>query len=456
MCQTAFGVLENKHFSASSLQNNDSIRLTIDSSQDSLFDIEHLLTRLSTRLQLSANDVMSSDVLIGSTGENPAIIEIMAELELMRDRYDRALEYYLAFGSRFINESLTPLEESAVWSVNSFVKDSMDSSPRENSKLRILSHEGVRDVERNKYGFILSLIELHQLSHVLLKRNYFYAKNIDTSSAESPVVALIALVGLSQAGTFLVNNCSPPDGSSDPDEISAPSGSNLPLDLIVEQLKPRPKLLYWFLFQVFVNKADMYINFPTTTVPPVAITDLHRIQFSLFVDFYKGSEADESPPSSMNDRETPFIAFLRVSSLRLTVNIHPNFLQRFLLCSLPPFLLTSTTSSRRPHNHGAFEPVKTRLHFHMAAYRLILLGNASKSTEMVMSTVLFSRESWLLSSKTFLMGQLRMQKRSCSSIFVGRKICSWPLHLLKEIQCIRVYCSTCLLSIAQHLIQQAM
>lgn len=448
MCQTAFGVLENKHFSKSSLQNNGSIRQSIDSSQDSLFDIEHLLTRLGTRLQLSANDVVSSNVLIGSRGENPAIVEIMAELELMRERYDRALGYYLAFGSLFINESLMHLEEAAVWSVNSFAKASMDSSPRENPKLRVLSHEEVRGVERNKYGFIMSLIELHQLSHVLLKRNYFFAENIDTSSAESPVVALISLVGLSQAGTFLVNNCAPPEGSlADPDENAAPSGSNLPLDQIVEQLKPRPKLLYWFLFQVFVNKADMYTNFPTTTVPPVAITDLHRKQFSLFVDFYKDSEADESSSTTMNDRETPFIVFLKVSSLRLMIKVRPNLLS-FLFCSHPP-----TTT---PHNHGAFDPVKTRLHFRTEAYRLVLLGNASKITEKAMPIVLFSHESWHLSSKTFPTGQLRMQKKSCSSIFVGQKICSWPSHLLKEIPCIRVYCSTFLLSIVQLLIQQVM
>ena len=121
----------------------------------------------------------------------------------------------------------------------------------------------------------------------------------------------------------------PPEGISvDSDEEAVLSGSNLPLDLVAEQLKTRPKLLYWFLFQVFINKADMYVNFPTTAVPPAAITDLHRIQFSLFVDFYEASGAEESDgnqslSTSMNDRDTPFIAFLRVSCLRLTVYFPP-------------------------------------------------------------------------------------------------------------------------------------
>ncbi|KAL3787325.1 hypothetical protein ACHAW5_009334 [Stephanodiscus triporus] len=322
--QTAFGVLENAHFSTSPLQNNSSIRQYIDSSQDSLFDVDRLLTRLATRLQLSGTDnggsYVSSNVFIGNMGDKPAIIfEAMAELELMRERFDRALGYFLAIGSRFMNESLTLLEETAVQAVNSFVNDSIDSSSRENSQLRLLSHEGDSGVERNKYGFVLSLIELHQLSHILLKRNYFFSNDEDHSLAESPVVALIALIGLSQAGAFLVDNCSPPVGTSvDSDDEAALSGSNLPVDLVAEQFKTRPKLLYWFLFQVLIYKADMYVNFPMTAVPPAAIIDLHRVQFSLFVDFSEESRPEErdgnqSLPTSMNDRGTPFMAFLRAA-----------------------------------------------------------------------------------------------------------------------------------------------
>ena len=75
--QTAFGVLENAHFSTSPLQNNSFIRQHIDSSHDSLFDADHLMTRLATRLQLSDTDKFDSNVdydksFHGQCGANPA------------------------------------------------------------------------------------------------------------------------------------------------------------------------------------------------------------------------------------------------------------------------------------------------------------------------------------------------------------------------------------------------
>ena len=202
--QTAFGVLENAHFSTSPLQNSSFIRQHIDSSHDSLFDADHLMTQLTTRLQLSDIDKFESNVdydkslhvLIGNIRDEPAIIlEAKAELELMRERFVQG--YYLAIGSRFMNELLTLVEETAVWAVNSFVNESIDYSQRDNSQCSLLTHEGVSGVERNKYCFFLSLIELHQLSHALLKRNYFFTNDNNNASAESPVVALIALIGLS-------------------------------------------------------------------------------------------------------------------------------------------------------------------------------------------------------------------------------------------------------------------
>jgi len=314
--QTAFGVLENAHYSTSSTLQISSMRQHIDSSKDSLFDVEHLLTRLAARYQLNDTDNgcsinhMSSNVCVGNMCQESVIIfESMAELEVMRERYDRALGYYLSIGIHVVNESSTSLEDAAVRAVNSFLNDSVDSSVND-------THRGS---DRNKFGFVLSMIELHQLSSFLLKRNYFFVNENDDSVAEPPVVAIIALVGLSQAGRFLMDNCfSPEDSSFDHNDQAMVSGSNLPFDVVAEQLKSRPKLLYWFLFQVFVNKADIYVTFPTTAVPPASITDLHKIQFSLFVDFAedgvsKAQDGHQSLPTAMNDRDTPFMAFLRVS-----------------------------------------------------------------------------------------------------------------------------------------------
>jgi len=58
------------------------------------------------------------------------------------------------------------------------------------------------------------------------------------------------------------------------------------------------------------------VKFPTTAVPPAAITDLHRIQFSLFVEYAdedgtKSSESDQSPAGLTAQKDTPFMAFLR-------------------------------------------------------------------------------------------------------------------------------------------------
>jgi hypothetical protein len=142
--------------------NSSFIRQHIDSSHDSLFDADHLMTQLTTRLQLSDIDKFESNVdydkslhvLIGNIRDEPAIIlEAKAELELMRERFVHALGYYLAIGSRFMNELLTLVEETAVWAVNSFVNESIDSSQRDNSQCSLLTHEGVSGVERNKYCF---------------------------------------------------------------------------------------------------------------------------------------------------------------------------------------------------------------------------------------------------------------------------------------------------------------
>ena len=305
--QTAFGVLSNAHHFPSTVQMNP-MRQCIDSSIDSLFDVDHLLSRLITRLRISDTDnlvdnVISSNMIMGKMkGQNPILLESIAELELMRDRFDSALGYYLALGSHFVDSRLSNREEAAVRSVNSFSDESMKPPD---------GHEDDYH-ENEKYCFVLSLIELHQLSHLLLKRNVIFNNEHSDSVAESPVVALIMLVGLERTGRFLMENSTLPEGTLiDSADECTPAGSTLPLDCIANQLKPWPKLLYWFLHLIFVNKADIYVNFPTTAVPPPAIIDLHRIQFSLFLDYAAENEAESISATSFS-RDTPFMMFLRV------------------------------------------------------------------------------------------------------------------------------------------------
>ena len=301
------------------------IRQHIDTSKDSLFDVDHLIIRFSMRLQLNSIDDggrspdydRSSSVILGNMRANSAVlVESLAELEIMRERYDRALGYYLAIGSRYMGDSLSLLEESAVRSVNTF-----HQSPTTVSTALSIKDPQI-DVETDKYEHVLSLIELHQLYYILLKRNYFFV-DFNDAAIESPIISLIRLVGLKRAGRFLMESCSPPeDVSVDVKENTLISkdrttnnSANLPLDLLANQLKSTPKFLYWFLFQIFIHKPDIYVKFPTTAVPPLAITDLHRIQFSLFVDYADGNEADLSIDSSAflsADSETPFMSFLKV------------------------------------------------------------------------------------------------------------------------------------------------
>ena len=294
--QTAFGVLSDAKESASMLQ--ETIRQAIDASKDSLFDVDKMIEKFSLRLQQTGEtpdqDDQTSNIFLGTKSDVTTIFA-NAELEMMRERFDRALGYYLSIGSSLMTEFLPLLEETAVLSVN-------------HSQEKV----ALAEVTGTKYDHVLSLIEIHQLQHILLNRNYFFVDKSD-GSFEPPIVALIMLVGLSKAGRFLMDCLSLPDTKS---ESEASNNSNLPLDDIAAQLNSRPKLLYWFLFLVFTKRPDMYVNFPTTSVPPLAITNLHQTQFLLFLDYAneKGGEIISAPASTMTiDSDSPFISFLRAT-----------------------------------------------------------------------------------------------------------------------------------------------
>ncbi|KAL7498251.1 hypothetical protein ACHAWT_006183 [Skeletonema menzelii] len=302
--QTAFGVLSDANDSASKIEDITT-RQAIDASKDSLFDVDNLIEKFSSRLQLNDKstdrDHLSSNIFVGRNSDI-TIIFANAELEMMREKFDRALGYYLSIGSSFMTESLPILEETAVLTVN-----------HSQEKLALA------EVTGTKYDHVLSLIEMHQLHYILLNRNYSL---VDKFIVEPPIVALIMLVGLSKAGSFLMDCLSPPDTKSDADEemenTNTSNDSNLPLDAIAAQLASRPKLLYWFLFQVFTKRPDMYVKFPTTSVPPLNITNLHRKQFSLFLDYANESEGEviSEPIASTSviiDADSPFMSFLRAT-----------------------------------------------------------------------------------------------------------------------------------------------
>ena len=300
--QTAFGVLEDTESDGSLM--HPPLHQHVSSSDDSLFSVENMIMKYTQSLvkETHAVDFASSTVQLCNLGPNTAIVlESLAELELMSERYDRALGYYLAIGSSFMEESLLlSIEDAAVKSVN---------SSHQNDNTTLADEVSQETAGLIKFGHVLSLVELHQLHQLLLSRNYFFTDIKDESKVCSPIISLIKLVGLDQAGTFLMESCSPPDDSTSDRTVFA----SLPLDLVADQLKSKPKLLYWYLYLLFVQKPDMYVNFATTAVPPVVITDLHRTQFFLFVDYADLKDPDEkdNAPSFLDvDKDTPFMAFL--------------------------------------------------------------------------------------------------------------------------------------------------
>ena len=107
--------------------------------------------------------------------------------------------------------------------------------------------------------------------------------------------------------------------------MSKPSSSNsanenrsdLPINHVAAQLSAYPKLLYWFLQRIFIEKPEIYVQFPNTAVPPSSVTDLHRSHFNLHVD-YADQSFDEStrltsiPSFEQLRYESPFLIFLKV------------------------------------------------------------------------------------------------------------------------------------------------
>lgn len=302
--QTAFGVLVDAQ-SSDSHEAHPSLRQHISSSDDSLYSVDSMLLKFTAKIFTNDNDEArdidfgASIVKIRNTGKEAVIVlESLAELELMRERHDRSLGYYLAIGSMFIGD-LSEIEAAAVESVNSYHRS---------IELSLTSSNTVPP----KFGHVLSLIEMHQLHHFLLHQNYSFDNHENDSEVCTPIVSLIKLVGLKRAGAFLKESCSPPDGVLSAADRSV-SFASLPLDLVANQLKSRPKLLYWYLFLLFAHKAEMYVKFATTAVPPLVITELHRTQFFLFVDYadVKVSPETDITPSFLDvDEETSFMSFL--------------------------------------------------------------------------------------------------------------------------------------------------
>lgn len=291
------------------------------STTDSLFSIDIVRRYLGEKLSrlqeedegvaAADGDVLRSSVfgrVIAAT-----TLSALSELDFMEGRHEESLKLQLAMGAKYSATSLADLENEAVQLVNA---SSKKASPKEEPRL--------------SYHHILGHIEYHHLHWCLLETQFLSSVSNGMGNGsnkdvpQSPILALIRLVGLELSGRFLVDHCSLPRSTSATARRQYQSSQShqnrsqtLPLDAVAEQLRPTPKLLHWYLTQVFLHKPEVYVNFPNTAVPPRTVTDLHRTHLELHIK-YAANSADKNrkladiPAYDDVNAETPMLMFLKV------------------------------------------------------------------------------------------------------------------------------------------------
>ena len=269
--------------------------------QDSLYNLDRIIAIVEERVSLKAESLSDS----GTPLNAKFALDAIAVLSMMRGDFKAMLAYYMALG--IFHNALTQesLEEKALKSISS-IQDRKDTL----------------DGHQERYAFVISLIEKHHLHQFILDEHF-----LPSGLKKSPLEALLMLVGLECLGNFLCKHCATPHKDS---SVSASKGKGnvgqmeeqrlgtLPIDLVVKQLERRPKLLYWYLHLVFENRPELYVKFPTTSVPPSIITDLHRQHLELHIRHAAISRDsskvfDGIEPYKTVEVVTPFLSFLKVS-----------------------------------------------------------------------------------------------------------------------------------------------
>jgi vacuolar protein sorting-associated protein 41 len=292
-----------------------------DESQDSLFVVPRLLSVIAPRapLILSLDDPLRLGVSTTTQAHmlplnNLTSLEAMARLRMMQGRHDLALKCLLAIGACHSTESLVSFETRAIGVVNG--THTSDSEPP-------------IQIETFCYDYVMSLIERQHLNQYLLQDDFILSSG---STLFKPLFALLRLVGLQRLGNFLIEHCVSPDFSYNMTLPEAsplskqindqtnevPRREPLPLDKVAQQLQDSPALLYWYLHLVFTQRPGIYINFPNNSVPPKAVTSLHRKHFQLYVDF--AGELRDSTKALASTQQyraesttTPLLSFLKAS-----------------------------------------------------------------------------------------------------------------------------------------------
>jgi hypothetical protein len=282
-------------------------------SKDSLFDASFLLELIAPRAPLVAlpddTAFKTHEASSGMAPNNRICLDSMARLRMMQDRYDLALKCFLAIGAFHSPRSLEELETSAVGIVNGVGETKGAEAP-------IL-------IGLSSYEFVLGVIEFHHLHQFLLDDKFILSTD---SKLFMPLFALLRLVGLDMMGDFLIEHCVSPEvappaksfGTKSDDSNEGVRRETLPIDQVAKQLETSPALLHWYLHLVFKRKPEIYVKFPTTAMPPKAVTDLHRKHFDLYLEF-AGDERNSAKSLSgtetykLEAKMTPLLLFLKAA-----------------------------------------------------------------------------------------------------------------------------------------------
>jgi len=282
---------------------------SVDGTSDSLFSVDGILSKVSAHVPLLADSAKSVDPDIAN---NQAALEAMAELYMMKGRYKMALRCFLAIGCLHVSPEVSSVEDSAIQSVNG------------------LERRG-KETGYNQYGFVLAMIEYQHLHQCLLDDSFLASTvNNERKMMPTPLVALMQLVGLEDAGDFLVEHCVPPpltkpslplspqsrsSSGTGPDEKQS-GNETLPINFVANQLRPHPKLFHWYLHQIFTKKPEMYVKFPRTAVPPRSVTELHRSHLELYIEYTDKRDSAEALSGTetynLDRMTTPLLSFLKV------------------------------------------------------------------------------------------------------------------------------------------------
>ena len=284
-----------------------------DDSLDSLYRIDKMIQLVSSGAPLVAlpeeDHKGAAESPSSLAPNNPISLEAIAELRMMQNRNDLALQCFLAIGACHSPLSMSDLEAMAVGIVNGVSGPKTASTP-------IL-------VGSSSYEFVLGIIEFNHLHQLLLDKDFILSTD---SKLFMPLFALLRLIGLPLMGQFLMDHCVPPEWSSSeswPERGRDAKSNNLvrretlPIDCVAEQLEHSPALLHWYLHLVFTKKPELYVKFPNNSIPPKSIIELHRKHFKLYVDF-AGEDKDSvkslsgTEPYKIDAKTTPLLSFLKV------------------------------------------------------------------------------------------------------------------------------------------------